>query len=169
MKTLSIRTAGGLLLIGTFLAAQEAVPRRPNYTDPTYGFSLTAPAFPKDGPGQPAIPVLISGPTVDGFASNVNVNIQQIATTRQGYLDLSLGQMRQVGFKINSNREVTVSGKDAIRLDYEGKLGGNDLRFLALAVIEKDRVILVTCTALKASFKAIEPEFTACLDSFRLN
>jgi hypothetical protein len=98
----------------------------------------------------------------------VNVNIQPIVTTRQGYLELSLDQIRQAGFKVNSNRDVTVSGKDALRFDYEGKLGDRELRFLALAVIEKDRVILVTCTALKRSFEAIEPEFTACLDSFRL-
>lgn len=167
MKKMVIRSAWGILLTGTLLAAQEGAPKRSTYTDPTAGFMLAAPAFPKAGPGQLAVPVVMSGPTVDGFASNVNVNIQQIATTRKGYLDLSLGQMRQIGLKVNSHRDLTVAGKDAIEFDYEGNLGGRDLHFLALAIIEKEQVILVTCTALAASYKEIEPEFKACLESFR--
>jgi len=168
MKMRQIATAVGLLLAGTLAGAQAPAPRQPNYIDSTYGYSFAAPAFPPAGAGQPAVPVIVAGPTVDGFASNVNVNIQQMATTRQGYIDLSLGQLRQLGFKIHTTKEVTVSGKDGIRFDYEGKLGSRDLHCLALAVIEKERVILVTCTALTTAYKAIEPEFQACLDSFRL-
>jgi hypothetical protein len=45
---------------------------------------------------------------------------------------------------------------------------GKDLRFLALAVVDTDRVFLTTCTALKSRFQEDEPEFRACLDSFKL-
>lgn len=161
--------AASVLLIGTLVVAQAPpAARQPNYIDSTYGFSFASPAFPQAGAGQPAVPVIVAGPTVDGFASNVNVNIQQLATTRQGYIDLSLGQLRQLGFKINSTTEVTVSGKEGVRFDYEGKLGGRELHCLALAVVEKERVVLVTCTAQATAYQAIEPEFRACLDSFRL-
>lgn len=169
MRKLVIRSAFGLLLAGTLMAAQDAAPKRATYTDPAVGFTLASPAFPKANQGQSATSVVMTGPSVDGFASNVNVNIQPMATTRKGYLDLSLGEMKQVGLKVNSHRELMVSGKEAILFDYEGKMLGKDLHFLALAVVEKERVILVTCTALAASYKAIEPEFQACLDSFRLN
>ena len=168
MKMKLVYAVGGLVLTGGLFAAQEPAPPQSNYTDSTYGFAIDAPAFPKAGPGQPGVPVIMSGPAADGFASNVNVNIQQVATTRKEYLEQSLDQMRQVGLKVHSTSDVTVSGRDAIRLDYEGTISGRELHFLALAVIEKDRVVLVTCTALAKAFKEVEPAFRASLDSFRL-
>jgi hypothetical protein len=135
--------------------------------DVNHGFAIFAPNFPKV-PKQTVIPVMFTGPAEGGFSSNVNITIQPVSTTRKAYHDQSLREFGQLGFKLNSSRDVTVSGKDAIRLDYEGKASGKDLHFLSLAVFDKDRVILVTCTALPDSFAAVEPEFNACLDSFRL-
>src|SRR5690242_9413328 len=114
MKTLG-RVVAGLLLLGTVMAAPGDAPRRARYTDANYGCSLEAPAFSRGGKGQTVVPVILTGPNVNGFASNVNVVVSSIATTRKGYRDLTLDQMKQRKMKINEDRDVTVSGRDAIR------------------------------------------------------
>ena len=53
-----------------------------------------------------------------------------------------------------------VAGRDAVVLDYQGSInGGQELRFLSLAVIEKDRVVLVTCTTPPDAFAQGEAEY----------
>jgi hypothetical protein len=158
-----------LVSLSGVLAAQHTAATRSAYMDVNYGFALFAPRFPK-ATNQNVTPLILTGPGEAGFSSNVNVTIQPLpaTTTRKAYHDQSLNEFRQAGLKVNSDRDVTVSGKDAIRFDYEGQVGGKNLHFLSLAVIDKDRVILVTCTATPEAFPAIEPEFSACLDSFRL-
>jgi hypothetical protein len=156
-----------LVSLGVVWAAQDPPVKRSAYMDVNHGFAIFAPNFPR-APKQTVIPVMFTGPAEAGFSSNVNITIQAATLTRKMYRDQSLAQFRQLGFKVNSDRDVTVSGKDAIRLDYEGKAVGKDLHFLALAVIDKDREILVTCTATPEGFSAVESEFKACLDSFRL-
>lgn len=167
MKRLGMVMAG-LLFLGTVMAAPGDAPRRSVYSDANYGFSLESPAFARAGQGQTVVPLILTGPNVNGFASNVNVVVSSISTTRKGYRDLTLAGMKKLDMKIKEDRDVTVSGRDAIRYEYEGTSEGKDVHFLALAVIDKDRVVLVTCTALASEFKTMEPEFRACLDSFQL-
>jgi hypothetical protein len=114
------------------------------------------------------MPIAMAGPARSGFASNVNVTVQRVTTSREKFRDLSVKQFQMLRFKINSEQNLTISGKDAILFDYEGNMEGKDLRFLALAVVDTDRVFLTTCTALKSRFQEDEPEFRACLDSFKL-
>jgi len=168
MRALVYGLAAALAAAGTVLAAQ-ALERKPSvYTDGLYGFSIQAPAFPKAGKGSNVVPAILLGPAHGGFSSNVNVMIQHVVTTRDAYRQLSLGQMKAAGFKVLSDRDETVSGKEAIRCDYEGSQAGRDLRFLVLAVMDGDRVFLVTCTALKDEFGDYQKEFEACLGSFKL-
>jgi hypothetical protein len=149
-------------------AAWAAAARRPTvYQDGLYGFSIQAPAFPMAPPGAMVVPVMMTAPAEDKFAANVNVMVQQVALSRDGFRQLSLAQFRQVGFKVNVDRDLTVFGKDAILWDYEGSAGGRDLHWLALAVIDTERVFLVTCTALKDAFPKYEQEFHTCVNSFK--
>ena len=97
------------------------------------------------------------------------MTVQATRTTLQADLDSSLGQFKQLNIKVNSERRLKVSGLDAIELDYQGNVAGDrELRFFALTVIDKDRVILVTYTATPESFPKLEPEFRASLASFKL-
>ena len=149
-------------------AAWAAAARRPTvYQDGLYGFSIQAPAFPMAPPGAMVVPVMMTAPAEDKFAANVNVMVQQVALSRDGFRQLSLAQFKQAGFKVNVDRDLTVFGKDAILWDYEGSAGGRDLHWLALAVIDTERVFLVTCTALKDAFPKYEQEFHTCVNSFR--
>ena len=78
-----------------------------------------------------------------------------------------LGQM---GWKLLSDKEITVSGRDALLIEYEGTMPGQQqmLRFIGLAVCDADKQFTVTATSLKESFGALEKDMRASIESFRL-
>jgi hypothetical protein len=135
------------------------------YTDGTYGFRIEAPAFPRPKGGSVA-PVMFFAPAADAFADNVNVSLQYTDMGVEAYRDLTLRQFKENGLTVNAVEGRKVSGRDALLFDYSGRQMNRDLRWLALAVVEKERVFLITCTALKGSFESREKAFRACLDSF---
>ena len=157
-----------IIVSGLSLREGDPGPKPSVYSDGLYGFSIEAPSFGRVEKGGTVIPVMLLGPSENKFASNVNVVVQAKASTRAAFRALTLEEFRQYGFKVNSDREVTVSGRDAIIFDYEGTQQGRDLRFLALAVIDKERVFVVTCTAPKELYKTYETKFQACLDTFKV-
>jgi hypothetical protein len=168
MKTSIKTTIAILLLAGTAWAFQKAV-KRSTFVDTTYGFTIDTPKFPGTKPTTPGTVLIVTGPADDGFTPNMNVTIQATSTTAKAYRDLSVGQFKSLKLKLNSERQLKVSGRDAVELDYEGALGGTKiLRFLSMAVIDKDRVILITCTTAPEGFAAVEAEFRASLKSFKL-
>jgi hypothetical protein len=158
---------GGLVFTSLGWSAQKASTMVSAYTDATYGFTIHAPSFPKATRGT-VVPLMMYAPPEDQFATNVNVGVQSVQMSRKAYRDASVAQFQKLGFKINSERNTTVSGKDAIFWDYEGTMAGRSMRFLALAVMDRDRVIVATGTALRENFPRYEPAFRTCLDSFRI-
>jgi len=151
---------------GVLLGA--AARRTATYADPYFGFTLAAPAFPGGDSVPAVIPVMMFGPSQGGFSSNVNVTVQRRKTTRDAYHTQMLAEFKAAGLTLNATRNVTVSGKDAIQMDYQGTMGGRALRWLVLAVIDTDRVLLVTCTCPQERFAEHKAAFEACLASFRL-
>ena len=138
------------------------------YVDGTYGFSLSAPRYPKAGPGTSVIPVMLLAPAEGGFSNNVNVAVQNRPTTLDAYLAQARAEFKVAGLAMTSERRTKVSGADAALIEYEGTMQGRALKWLALVVVTRDRVYLVTCTATKATFPRYEKAFRACLSSFRL-
>lgn len=149
-------------------ARKDAPVERSTYNDAVYGFSLEAPRFPAAGPNQAVVPIALTSVAEGGFSSNVNTMVQMITTTREDFRALSLKEMQRLGWKVNSDKDVTVCGRDAIEIDYAGQMRNKDLHFLSISVIEAKRVIVVTCAATAEDFKTLEPEFRACLASFKL-
>ncbi|HXX94468.1 MAG TPA: hypothetical protein VEN81_12600 [Planctomycetota bacterium] len=170
MKTLLTALAASL---ATAAAAGSVLPTRgakPSvYTDSVYGFSIQAPAFPPAATGSSATPVMLVAPSEDNFASNVNVMVLNAAVSLEDYQAQSLKEFKAMGLKENSETKSKIAGRDAIVWDYEGKLQGNELRWLAAAIAAKDKVYLITCTTLKKHFEKHEKEFRACLESFKLS
>ena len=137
------------------------------YKDARYGFSIVPPAFaPGDAPS--VTPVMFFAAPENGFAANLNVAVQTTPMTGQEYAELSRGQFQQMGFKVHSEKELKVAGRDAFLWDYQGKTQGLDLRWLALAVVDKGRVFLVTATATSDTFEKYEKAFREALRSFTL-
>ncbi len=157
-----------LVSLTVLLGAEGPEQQACTYTDALYGFTIQAPQFPEAPAGTGVIPVMMYAPAESGFATNVHVMVQRVAMTRQQYRETSLAEFKGMGLKVNSDTDTTVSGRDALIVDYEGKMAGRELRWLALAVVDKEQVLLVTCTAPKDSFEKYEKGFRACLDSFHL-
>ena len=167
MKTMIKVTLALLLCVGSAWAYQKVV-KRSTFVDEVHGFTIETPKFPGATPTTPGTPLIVTGPPANGFAPNVNVTIQATAITAKAYRDLSVEQFQQLGWKLNSEKSLKVSGRDAIELDYEGTQAGKSLRFLSMAVMDKNRVILLTCSSLSNAFAPLESEFRACLGSFKL-
>ena len=132
------------------------------------GFSLTAPAFPAPAGGEPAARFIPLGPGTDGFAPNANVVVQANDAPLDAYIEVSVEQFGEAGFRLNGMIRTRVSGRDAVQFDYEGIRQGAAFRWLALAVADAGRVVLVTCTARREDFERHEAGMRACLESFRL-
>lgn len=157
------------LLAGSAWGYQNGPAKRSTYKDADYGFTIDAPRFPGSG-SKGATVFMSAGPSDGKFAPNVNVLVEHAKTTAEIHLDDSVAQIEKAGLKINERKTRKVSGRDAVEIDYEGTLNGiKDLRFLSLSVIEKDRIIIVTCTAPIATFDAVEAECRACLDSLKFD
>jgi hypothetical protein len=157
---------------GGFVLSAEAPARKAStYTDGLYGFSIGAPEFPAVPKGANAMPVMLLGPAEEGFSPNVNVLIIPGKTTRKQVVEANLTQFKTTGWKMNSTAETTRSGKDAVLFDYEGRMpgGGAEMHWLCLIVVDDDRQLVVTCTALKGSFGKHEQAFRTCLASFKLD
>lgn len=137
------------------------------FTDGSFGYSMNVPSFQNLPKNMSATRAHFYGPPKDGFRPNINIMVQRIETTRADYKKLSLGQFKDNKFKVNSVKEFLVSGRPALRIDYQGTISERDLRWLSLAVIEKGQVFLVTATALKDDYPRQEKEFSQALASFR--
>lgn len=141
------------------------------YRDATYGFSIE----PLEPPAPKTQAVAIQTqrlimllPPEKGFSSNINVMILPQETTRDAYIDVSKKELEALSATLLAEESLTVTGRDAVLLEYEMELSGRELHFLALSVIETDRVLLITCTAPKATFAKYEANFRKSLKSFLL-
>jgi hypothetical protein len=165
-KTLAI-LACALLMAGTAWAYHRSA-KRSRYVDEVVGFALDTPRFPGADPRYTRTPAIFLGPTGEGFTDNVNILVIKQSATLDAFRKQTFAEFEKLKLKMIANRELKVSGQPALELEYAGMLNGRELHFLALAVIEADRVVQVTCTATTKTFAAVEPEFRACLASFRL-
>ena len=102
------------------------------------------------------------------YFANVGVVVQNVTVTAEQYRKLTLRQFKTAGIKLLSESKKKVSGRDALMFNYEGRMQGQLLRWLALAVIDKDKVFLITCTARKDGFGKLEKRFKDCLTSFKI-
>ena len=176
MKTSMMLVALGSFAAGATLAltaseglASPARADKPSvYSDGRYGCSLTPPAFARGEKDSSGMAASFSGFPKNGFAPNVNVMIQNVSMTLEEYRGISVGQFKQMDLTVLSETRKKVSGKDAIVWEYEGRLQGRALKWMALAVSDVDRIFLITATALKADYDPVAKEFTACLESFKL-
>ncbi len=162
-----IGIAIGLLGVSLSFAAGRlsSVAAKTTVLDEHVGYRLQAPDF--QGRYSQQMRIVLYGPVSLGFAPNVNVTLQA-ASTRKAYIKLSRSGLEAAGLTIDSQSELTVSGRDAVMWKYHGQMQGRELAFLGLAVMGEDRVYLVTCTATPKQFQEQETAFENCLKSFEL-
>jgi hypothetical protein len=138
------------------------------YSNSVYGFSIIPPTYPKVEADSATQAAMFFAPAKGGFASNLGVMIQTTKMSIDEYVKLSQTQFKQADLKIVSENKLKVSGRDAVLWEYEGTAKDRELKFMALAVADKDRVFLVTATAPKPEYEALAKEFKASLNSFKI-
>jgi hypothetical protein len=176
MTTRTIFAALGAFAAGAAftLAATDALARPgraaapSSYTNGAYGFSLVPPAFPKADKDSGAQAAMFFAPGKNGFASNLGVMVQTVQMKLDDYVALSREQFEKGGLKVTGETKLKVSGRDAVRWEYEGAAQGRKLKWTAMAVVEGDRVFLVTGTSTQGDYAALSQEFKASLDSFKI-
>jgi len=128
----------------------------------SYGFSISAL---DTKPAETMQQVLfMTMPASDGFAPNVNVQIQPHAGTLDEYVELSKQQFKDAEFTLDSERKI---GKSAVVFSYFGKLGAKKFRWHAKAELHDGKVYLATATATEAQWEKVMAPLVECVESLR--
>lgn len=139
------------------------------FRDTKFGYSVSAPEFAGPPPGSVATRVnVLAAPSEDGFAPNMGVMIQEVKITRDEFIARSKEQFEAASMTLRSTSKRDVSGQPAVLFEYEGQVRGRSLRFLQMAVILRERVLLLTYTAPVSTFGGLEAEFRRSLETFKL-
>jgi hypothetical protein len=154
-RLLTIATLALVSMSGTSWAAPLEFPK--------YGFQINAlENSPADTPVQALIMFL---PAKNGFAPNVNVNIQPYGGTVKDYISLSKKQFEQMKWKVLSEKEPSAN---EWLCEYSGDMQQSSLHWYARAVLKSGKVYLITGTAREDDWADCSAELEKCVDSFAL-
>lgn len=144
-------------------------PERDSFVSRDLGCSFTLPILGKPAEGESVSPAFVfAGAKRDGIQPNINLTVEQRKIRRDDYADESKKNFEKMGWQLISMENAICSGRDCLRIEFNGRYMNMKLHWLALAVIEPERVLLMTCTAPEKSFEELRTEFRTCLDSFAL-
>ncbi|GAT34471.1 hypothetical protein TSACC_22896 [Terrimicrobium sacchariphilum] len=160
LRNASAALVGAVFLGGQFLASVNAA----TVDLPQYGFSIDAlDAAPS---GVAATTALITFlPPSDGFAPNVNVNIQPYPGNIASYAAMSKGQFESMKWTLISEKQV--SGNEWM-VEYTGATQGANLHFYARAISKSGKVYLVTGTAKETQWSTVSAVLRKHVDSFQV-
>ena len=116
---------------------------------------------PGDLPQQALIMFL---PATDGFAPNVNVQIQPYPGTLDDYVAFSLQQFKSMGVKLLEQKN---QGKTVALFEYTGEIQARALHCYARAEKSGASVYLVTATASPLQWNKESARLKSCVESFR--
>jgi len=156
MKTNTSAIIGALLLSTAIFSHAATIDL------PEYGFSIDA-LDSQMGPA-PSTALMMFLPASDGFAPNLNVNIQPFPGSMKDYIALSTKQFESMKWTVVSEKQI---GDTEWQVEYKGPMQGNDLHFYARAVQSKGRVYLVTGTAKETQWNTVGNILQAHVDSFK--
>ncbi len=130
-------------------------------TQDQLGFTFTLPPFPAQATGQVFMVFL---PPADGFAANINLQIQAFRGTLADYHQATQKEFAGMGLKAVAQD----IGMDEARYEYTGTMNKLELHWLARARKSGDRIHLLTATGLASRWAEDGPALTAAVDSYTL-
>jgi PsbP len=130
---------------------------------PQYGFEIDALDAEPGAATTTAIMMFL--PVSEGFAANINVNIQPYKGTIKEYAALSKGQFSEMKWKVVSDEQ---KGEDEWRAEYAATTKSGDLHFYARALKKGDRVYLVTATAKESQWASVQAKLRKHVDSLKV-
>jgi hypothetical protein len=129
---------------------------------PATGFSIAPLEAPAGQATQRVLMMFL--PEKDGFAPNVNVQLQRYSGTMEEYLALTLQESKTNGLKVLQQQ---TTGKSLVVLEYAGELEGRALHWYARAVKTADGVYLATATATDEQWSRLAEQLKACVNSLQ--
>jgi hypothetical protein len=109
-------------------------------------------------------PLVMCLPASEGFAPNVNVQVQQYPGTLDDYLKLSMNQFKKLKFKVIKNKAT----KNQLILEYTGNIQNRQLHWYAVVYKKGNNVFLTTATSTEKQWKTLSKKLINCVNSFRL-
>ena len=109
-------------------------------------------------------PLIMSLPVSDGFAPNVNIQIQQYPNSLKSYADLSVNQFKQYNFKVLQN----IQTKTSLIMECSGDMQERKLHWYAMAYKKGNNVFLITATSTESQWKSSSQTLIECVKSFKL-
>ncbi len=127
---------------------------------PSAGFAIA----PLDSaPGDTMVqPLIMCLPAREGFAANVNVQIQPYKGKLDDYSSLTVAQLKTSGLTL---LQYKAAGKSAAIYEYSGTTQGRVLHYYQRAEKCGDSVYLTTATAADDQWAELGPRLKACVDS----
>ncbi len=131
---------------------------------PLYGFQIDALDAAPDASAPATALEMFLTPT-EGFAPNINVQIQPYTGTIKEYATLSKGQFDELKWKVISEKEI---GDNEWNLEYTGTMQAGDLHFYARAISKNGKVYLATATAKESQWPTLGETLRQHIDSFKI-
>ena len=107
--------------------------------------------------------VTMSMPASDGFAPNVNVQVQPFTGTMAEYLEVSKQQFKAGGITLLAEKH----DAEHATIEYKGKMQGAPLHWYARAFLAKNGLVLATATALESQWAAVNAALRKSVDSVK--
>ena len=131
---------------------------------PLYGFQIDALDAAPDA-SSPTTVIQTFLPATDGFAPNINVQVQPYTGTIKDYATTSKSQFEQMKWKVVSDQQPNDSEWN---VEYTGSFNGSDLHFYARAVSANGKVYLITATAKESQWATLGDTLLKHVQSFKL-
>ena len=157
-------TARVISAVVAFLLATFSQTKAATIDLPLYGFQIDAlDAAPN--PAAPTTALVLSLPATEGFAPNINVQVQPYTGTIKEYAELSKRQFEQLKWKVISEKEI---GDNEWSVEYTGTLQAGDLHFYARAISKDGKVYLASATAKETQWEVVGDTLRQHIESFKV-
>jgi hypothetical protein len=131
---------------------------------PLYGFEMDALDAAPD-PSSPTTVVQTFLPATDGFAPNINVQIQPYTGTMKDYAATTKSQFEQMKWTVTSDQQ---PNDNEWIVEYTGSFHDNDLHFYARAVSANGKVYLITATAKDSQWATVGDTLRKHVESLKI-
>ncbi len=135
------------------------------YTNSAFNFELTPPSL---SGTAPVMPVQFYLPAENGFAGNMNIQVQPWDKGLNEYKMLSLSQMKQYGLEVIFAEIKKSNGLEFFEIEYKGAMNTVPLYFFARGYKSSKGVILITASMHQSSKDRQYPIFKKSVESFKL-
>jgi len=110
-------------------------------------------------------PLVMMLPPSQGFAPNVNVQIQPYRGSLDDYTALSKSQFKAAKWTLIKEQKL---GEDTVVFELSGAMQGRRLHWFIRAQKRGAKVYLVTATATRGQWPKLSRKLIACVSSFKL-